>query len=186
MSTPSDPYNTPGDNDRSDLPSFQPGAADNWPPMPGAKPEPPSSILNAVKLMFVGAGLSALGVIVALFTIDSTREQIVEDNPEFTSGEIDTAVNVGIAIAVIIGLIGVGLWIWMALTNQRGLSWARIVATVLGGLNVLFSLIGLISTSGLAIVLSVVNIALAGSIIWLLFRQESSQFYEAVSASKRT
>ena len=35
------------------------------------------------------------------------------------------------------GLIGVALWILMAVFNGRGASWARIVATVLGGISVL-------------------------------------------------
>jgi len=186
MSTPSDPYNTPpGENNQGDLPSFQPGAADNQPPMPGVAPEPPQSILNAVKLMFVGAGLSALGIILALISTDGIRDQIADADTGLTSDELDTAVTVFIGFTIFVGLVAVALWIWMARANRRGASWARTVATVLGALNILFTLYGLTQATGLTTVVSLATIALAAFIIWFLFRPESSQYYEAVSASRR-
>lgn len=180
MSTPPDPYNAPGDDNPNDLPSFQPGA-DAGQPAPAARPEPPSSILNAVKLMFVGAGLSALGIIFSFTTTDQIRDQLAESDSSLTGDDLDTAVNISIGVAIFVGLIAIGLWIWMALANRRGASWARIVATVLGGLNILFTLFGLTQATGLTTVVSLVSIVLAAVIIWLLFRPESSQYYNAVS-----
>lgn len=185
MSTPPDPYNTPGDDDRSDLPSFQPGADANQPPVPATRPEPPSSILNAVRLMFVGAGLSALGIIFAIATTDSMRDQLVDADPDLSGSDLDAAVTIGVGVAVVIGLIGIGLWIWMALANKRGLSWARIVATVLGGLNILLTLFSLIQATTGSAIISLITIALAAVIIWLLFRPESSQYYNAVAEYRR-
>ena len=41
------------------------------------------------------------------------------------------------AFAVVIGILAVGLWIWMARANAKGRTWARVVASVLFGLNTL-------------------------------------------------
>jgi hypothetical protein len=182
MSTPSDPYNTPSDDNQSELPSFQPGAGESM-PTPGTRPEPPSRILTAVKLMFVGAALSAIGIIFVLLTTDTMRDQLADNDPELTADELDTLVASSVAGSVIFGVVAIGLWIWMALANKRGVSWARVVATVLGGLNILFTLISLvlIPSSGLSLIVSLATIALAAVILWLLFRPESSEYYNAVT-----
>lgn len=178
MSTPYDPYSTPGDDDRGDLPEF-PGGSDDV-PKPAAKPEPPSSIVNAVRLMFVGAALSALGVILSVAATDQIREQLAEGDAGLTGDELDAGVALFVGLWVVFGIVAIALWIWMALANKRGLSWARIVAAVLGGLNILVTLLGLTQAGGFSAV-ALVTIALAALIIWLLFRPESSQYYNAVA-----
>ncbi|HEY8543716.1 MAG TPA: hypothetical protein VIL36_01665 [Acidimicrobiales bacterium] len=137
----------------------------------------------AVRLMQVGAALSVLGIIFAFLSKDALRDQVIEDNPSFTSSEVDTAVNVGIAFGVVIGLIGAGVWLWMASANGQGKAWARTVATVLGGLNVLFTLIGIAGgqSTGLSIVASLIGIVLAVAILFYLYRPDSNQYYDRMS-----
>ena len=115
--------------------------------------------------------LSAIGIVVTLFQIDYIRDQIEDDNPSFTSSEVDSAVAVGIGFAVVIGLIGVGLWLWMASANGQGKSWARIVATVLGALNVVGAIFSLAVTPATAVsaVLTIVSLILAVVILVLLY-----------------
>ncbi|MDQ3415985.1 MAG: hypothetical protein M3474_02570 [Actinomycetota bacterium] len=69
----------------------------------------------------------------------------------------------------------------MAWKNGQGRSWARIVATVLAGINVLFTAFGLASgnVAPVASILSVVKLILAIVIVVLLWRKESSAFYAA-------
>ena len=61
----------------------------------------------------------------------------------------------------------------------------RIVATVLGGLNILWTLLGFVggNLTPLSLVVSLINLALAGYILYLLWRPESTQLYEANSPS---
>jgi hypothetical protein len=152
------------------------------PDVPVAPPaEQPSSIRTAVRLMYVGAALSVVGIVVALASRDAMRDRIADDRPELSQSEIDTALNVGMAFVVVGGLIGVGLWLWMAYTNGQGKSWARIVATVLGGLNVVFTLLGLPNQTAVGLVFALVGLALAAAILIFLWRPESSRFYEARS-----
>jgi hypothetical protein len=101
------------------------------------RPEPPASVLNAVKLMYAGAAVSAISLIVSLSTIGSLRNTIRSRDPSYTQTQIHSAEVVVVAFAVIVGLISVGLWVWMASANKAGKNWARITASVFFGLNTL-------------------------------------------------
>lgn len=147
--------------------------------------ELPSSIVAAVKLMYVGAGLSALGIVFSLTTRDTIRDRIAEDDPGLAADELTGRATMATGQGVVIGLIAIGLWLWMARANQHGLDWARIVATVLGVLNVVFTLFNLSQTTGFGVVLNVVSIGLAGAILWLLYRSDSSSYYAARSSPAR-
>ncbi len=131
--------------------------------------------------MYVGAVLAVLGVLVLLVSRDTLRDDIADDRPELTSSELDTAIAVTTVVAVVGAVIGVALWLWMASANGQGKSWARIVASVLGGLNVLFTLTGLATNpqTAASLVFSLVGLVLAAVILVLLWRPESSRFYEA-------
>jgi sorbitol-specific phosphotransferase system component IIBC len=150
-----------------------------------AQATPPPPLLTAVRLMYVGAALSAIFLIIGLAQADSLRDQIADDQPELSADELDAAVAIGTAFAVIIGLISVGLWIWMAVMNRKGRSWARVVATVLGGLNIVFTLIGLTQNTGIGTIVNLISIVLAAAILWLLYRPESSAYYAAMSGPRR-
>ncbi|HEV7761656.1 MAG TPA: hypothetical protein VGO78_21770, partial [Acidimicrobiales bacterium] len=140
----------------------------------------PSSIGLAVKLMWVGAAISAIGIVVAFFQRDELRDQLREADSTLTSSELDTAVSVGLTFVGIIGVISIALWIWMATTNGQGRSWARTVATVLGGLNVVFTALGFLGDqlTPLNVGFSILGIALAVTILVLLYRPESNKYFE--------
>ena len=117
--------------------------------------------------------------------IDAIRDAIEDSDDTLTSSEVDTLVNVSIGSAVVAGLVGVGLWVWMAVKNGQGRSWARVVATVLGALNIVFTLLGLAGGTATAVTLvsSLVSLVLAGVILYLLYRPESTRFYDFRSRS---
>lgn len=165
-------------------PPSGPWVSDNLPPHPmsGYQPEPveqPATIANAVKLMYVGAAVGVISTIVTITQLSSIRDTIEDDNPSFTASEVDLAVTFAVATTVAGGLIGLALWIWMAVKNGQGRSWARVVATVFGALNVAFTLLGMAGgVTALGLVFSIVSLALAGVILYLLYRPESSRFYD--------
>lgn len=144
----------------------------------------PAPIALAVKLMYAGAALSAIGALLTLLQRSAIEDSILDADSSLTESELDSAVAVAMAFGVVIGLIGAGIWLWMASANGRGRRWARTVASVLGGLNVLFTLLGLAgmnSSTGLSNVMSMVSAVLAAVIIYLLWRPESTRFYDARS-----
>ena len=165
-----------------------PWASDNLPQNPMAyAPRPdvpqPTSILQAVRLMYVGAALSAVSVLLGFTQTDAMREAVEDSSPTLSESEVDTAVTIGMGFAVVFGLVGIGLWIWMAVMNGQGKSWARVVATVFGGLSVVGTLLTLAGggATTLAIVTNLLSLALAAVILFLLYRPESSRYYEAKS-----
>jgi len=146
---------------------YQPG----WqPPTPSG---PPPSIQRAVMLMYVGAGLEALGLIFDLITHKGS-----------TAADIPGA------------LIGIGLWVWMAQANRAGKGWARITSTVFFGIDCLVLLlllagVGLVLHSAsssakpilvLAVVAGVVTWGIGLATIVLLWKRESSEYYAAMKA----
>jgi len=141
----------------------------------------------AVRLMWAGAALAALGVVVTLLTLgtfkDNVRDQLAESDSSLTESDIDTAFNLVVTMVLIFGILGVGLWLWMAWKNGNGRSWARIVATVLGGINIAFTLLSLVqgTSPGLSVLLSLLSLALAVTILVLIWRKESTAFYQARS-----
>jgi hypothetical protein len=78
----------------------------------------------------------------------------------------------------------IGLWVWMAWANRRGRFWARIVATVLFGLDTL-RLIVPVRQLNLTVNLVVeILIWLVGlSAIILIWSRDSSAYYQAVSVT---
>jgi hypothetical protein len=157
-------------------------------PSPGQMPEPvrpeaPDSVLTAVKLMYAGAVVSALSLIVGVVTIGSLKSALRTANPSYTSTQLHTAEVAAIAIIIVLGLLGIGLWLWMAWANKRGANWARITATVFFGLDTLSLLAGFARPEALFSRLVGLLIWLIGlGAIVLLWRRESSAFFTAAKA----
>ncbi len=110
------------------------------------------------------------------------RAAIKTASPKLTSGQVHAALVAGVAIAVIGGFIGVGLWLWMAWANRAGKRWARIVATVLFALSTL-NVITLVARPHalLSLILGLlVWLAGLGAIV-MIWQRESSAYFQAAS-----
>lgn len=154
-------------------------------PPPG-DPEKPTSIVAAVALMWVGAALSLIGIALTVLFTDEVREEIERQDSGLTASEVDTAVTVGIIFAVVLGLIGVGLWVMNAVFTSKGHGWARIVASVLYAFNLIFSLIGLAQPApALSRVSSLVGLLVATGAIVALWLAPSSRFFTESEQARR-
>jgi hypothetical protein len=188
-STPPPPPPPPGEGEgpgqHQGMPSSMPGMP-SYESAPAAAPvERPASIAQAVKLMYVGAALSLLGIIVTLLEKDAIRDSVRNSSAgkTMTPDQLDSAVTLGMVSGIVAGLIGVGLWLWMASANGKGRKWARIVATVFFAFSVLNFLGSFLQpTPALSRILGIVMLALGAYILYLLYRPESTQYYEAQSA----
>jgi len=137
----------------------------------------------AVKLMWAGAALTVLGVVLGLTRTEGIRQELsTQQLPAGTT--LDAAVTAAIVGTIAVGLLSVVLWVLMAVMNRRGKPWARIVATVLGVVNVLVNLYAILEEAGgrpsISLVSGVVSLLLAAVVIFLLWRPESSRWYEAM------
>ena len=151
------------------------------------QPQAPKSVLNAVKLMYVGAALSVIGLIVGLTAIGSLKRAIEQarinaHQPPLTPSQLHTAEVAGVAFIILTGLIGVGLWLWMARMNGAGRSWARVVASVLFGLNTLSVLTSLARPSaGVTRIFGLLVWLVGMGAIVLLWQRDSSDYYKGQS-----
>ena len=147
-----------------------------------ARPEPPPSVVMAVRLMYAGAVVSALSLVVGLVTISSLRNSLHKADPSLTSTQLHNLQTVVVVGSVVIGLIGIGLWVWMAVTNKAGKSWARIVATVLFVLDTLLLLLGVARAGAAAgTLVSILTWLIGGGAILFLWRRDASEYFTAQS-----
>jgi uncharacterized membrane protein YiaA len=135
--------------------------------------------------MLVGAGLAVLSFFVAQTQRDEIRDLIADDNPSYSQTELDDQMDAWTVRNVTAAIFGVGLWIWMAQMNGKGRSWARIVASVLGGINLLLTFLVVAAGvfTALGLVQAVVNVTLAATILILLYRPASNRYYDEMSGS---
>jgi hypothetical protein len=160
---------------------YQPSPSAGQTPEP-MYPGPPASVVMAVRLMYAGAVVSALSLIVGLATIGSLRTSLHKNDPRLTATQLHNLQTVVVVGSVAIGVISVGLWVWLALMNKAGKSWARIVATVLFGLDTLFLLLG-VARGGAAAgtLVSILTWLIGLGAIIYLWRRDASEYFTAQS-----
>ena len=160
--------------------SYQPyptgGAAEPEP----QRPAPPTPVLQAVKLMYAGAIVSAVSLIITLVTVGSLKTAIHNADPSLSASKLHSAEVAAVAVAIIFGLIGIGLWLWMAYANKAGKNWARITATVFFGLDTLSVLTSFRQAEPILSRLISILVWLIGlGAIVLLYQRESSAYFSA-------
>jgi hypothetical protein len=150
---------------------------------PPARSQPPASVRAAVKLMFVGAGLEVVALLVAVTTVSTLKSALLKANRNYTAAQLHNVAAARTTALVLGALITIALWLWMAWANDRGRRWARIVAAVLFTINTLDLLLSID-------VVHAIGTVIIGAVIWvvglaaivLLFRKESAPFYRQGSA----
>lgn len=148
---------------------------------PPAQIAQPQSLKLAVRLMQAG-GVLALLSLLSVFVLRGQLEDQLKDSG-LTQSQVDSALAIGMGVGVVFGLLGAALWFWMAYANGKGKKWARIVATVFFGISVL----GLLSTliqEGTVVgkVLQVVQFLIGLGAIIMMYKPESTQYYNQQSA----
>jgi hypothetical protein len=135
---------------------YQPYPGGDQPPQqsgqvgqPGAlvRPPIPPSVARAVQVMYLGAVASLIGIIIELLTRHSLRTFIADhstrNGKRLTAAQVADTYHAELIVLVVVGLIGVGLWIWMARSNKAGKNWARITSTVFFAIDTLGAIGGL-------------------------------------------
>jgi len=163
---------------------YQPHASAGQVPEP-VRPGPPASVVMAVRLMYAGAVVSALSLIVGLVTIGSLRSSLHKAQPSLTPAQLHSLQSVVVVGSIFIGVISIGLWVWMALMNRAGKSWARIVASVLFGLDTLFLLAGVARAGAAAgTLVSVLTWLIGLFAVVFLWRRDATEYFNAASGPR--
>jgi hypothetical protein len=140
--------------------------------------DPPRSVVMAVRLMYAGAAITAIGVVISIIAVLTGQDSLRASHQNATVAQLHATQNALIAVAVISGLLEIGAWIFMARLNRAGLKWARIVATVLLGLGTLNMILRLTSGGGVSNLLYTVVTWLAGAgAVYFLWQRESNDYF---------
>lgn len=113
-------------------PMFTGAGSSRYPPAaqtPG--PRPPSSIVNAVRLMYAGAASAVVNAIVGAAAVYGIVHQILAKEPGASPNTVHTVTAFDVSLVVFFGLAGTALWLWMAHANSSGRPWARVLSGVL-------------------------------------------------------
>jgi hypothetical protein len=157
--------------------------------------EPPATVRRAVRFMQVGAiggALSLLFNVIGSFSLKSnmmTANAAKLKDHQVTASQISSTATALIIYTIVVGLISIGLWLWMARMNAAGRNWARITASVLFALwslytySVIGELHGGVTITATLIVSMVLIIALwviGVATIYQLWRPASTAYFKAV------
>jgi hypothetical protein len=153
----------------------------------------PPSLRAAVGLMYLGAVLQVIAGVILFVVVSRLREdgdvhdafadelrRAGRDESQVQS-LIDGSVSAW-RVGIVLGtLVFTALWLLLARTTARGLRWARIAATVLGFLALIssvYTLLGAVNPG------SIIVLVLVAAILLLLYRPETSAYFEAASARR--
>jgi hypothetical protein len=144
------------------------------------RPAAPATVVNAVKLMYAGAAVSTISLIVSLVSIGGTKAQIRKARHSLTVTQVNQLNTFIIALALLSGIVGIALWLWMARANSQGKNWARIVSTVLFCLATL-DLVGVVGEpkTVLGLIFPVLTWLIGVATVFLLWRAPSSAFFKS-------
>jgi hypothetical protein len=158
-------------------------------PAGAAEPAVPGTVRRAVWLMYAGAGTMTVFFITALATMSGFKNAVIAANKSaknpMTPSQINNYVNAYTLYVIVIGLISIGLWLWMARMNARGRNWARVTATIL------FCLwtINTVGVAGTRVVESAVFPVLAWLIgavaVFFLWRRDSGEFFGSAGPGRK-
>jgi hypothetical protein len=147
------------------------------------RPPIPPSVTNAVRVMYVGALTSLLGIVIDIVTVGATKTAIEKKSPNLTVTQVSNLQHTLVAGFVIGGVIGCAVWIILARLCQAGKNGARITGTALFGLATLDTLVG----AAVAPVAGVVRIW--AIVVWLvgltavvfLWQRSSTAFFKGTA-----
>jgi hypothetical protein len=147
---------------------------------PTQRPPAPPSILTAVKVMYVGAATSVLGIVIDLLTVGATKTAIAKRSPNLSASQINSSQHVLVASFIVAGLIAAAVWIVLARASAAGHNWARITGTVLFALSTVDTIGGLAApVAGTVKIWALVVWLVALAAIVFLWRRSSTAYFKA-------
>jgi hypothetical protein len=143
----------------------------------------PASVLNAVRIMYVGAATSILGIVIDVLTVGATKKAIERRSHHLSVSQINSSQHVLVIAFIIGGLIGAVVWFFLARSCLAGQNWARITGTVLFGLATVDTLGGLSAPIAGAVKIWAILVWLIGlTAVVFLWRRSSTESFKATPA----
>jgi hypothetical protein len=150
--------------------------------MPEVRPPTvPPSVANAVKVMYVGAAASVLGIIVDILTVSATKTAIEKRSPHLSVSQVNSTQHVLIGGFIVAGLIGAAAWIFIARSCRGGHSWARVTGTVLFAISTINTIAGVAAPEAVVVKVWAFVVWLVGlTAVYFLWQRSSSDFFNGI------
>jgi hypothetical protein len=144
-------------------------------------PSVPPSITNAVRIMYAGAVISIIGIVIDILTVNATKSAIEKKSPHLSASQLTSDQHALVAGFIVSGAIAAAAWIFIALKCRVGRNWARLTGTVLFAIATIDLLGAAIAPeAGLVKIWSLV-VWLAGlAAVILLWRRSSTEFFQGM------
>jgi hypothetical protein len=141
--------------------------------------ERPTTVRAGIGALVASLLLGLISSIVSFSDLDALIDQTLESTSD--PAVTEDVIRSGIVVGAVVGLLIVGLQVLFLWFAWKGRNWARIVLWVLGGISVLFGLIGLAAGStestGFLTSLGWFQLLLTAAGLVLLARQPSNDWY---------
>jgi hypothetical protein len=129
----------------------------------------PRHVQISVILMYAGAFVSAASALVVIFASKAPLHKAIEESlrrrkEPVTPERVEQMANSTVTMLIIASLVAAAVWVAVAFFTSRQQNWARMVATVLGVLNI-FATFVLFGTTVQQLLLLVIGIA-AVAFLW--------------------
>jgi hypothetical protein len=149
--------------------------------MPSAeRPSVPSSVRNAVTVMYVGAAASVIHAILYVVTASATKTAYADKHPNLSATKITAGARALDFSGAVGGVIAAALFIWIAVMCLRGRNWARITGTVFFGIGVLGAVAGLaLAVGAVDKIFEFVVVLIGLGAIILLWQGSSSEYFRS-------
>jgi hypothetical protein len=144
---------------------------------PPASTDPPRSVVIATRLMYAGAAVTAIGVVISIIAVLTGQDSLRASHPGATVAQLHATQNALIADAVVSGVLEIGAWIVMARVNLAGLRWARVVATVLLGLGTLNLIYRVTGGGAVNLGYTAVTWLVGAGAVFFLWQRESNVYF---------
>ena len=158
-----------------------------WMRLRPSVPRSARTVRAAVRLMYAGAAVSTVNLILLLALIADIEIYHAILGHHLTAAQVSQASTPFITTVILWDLIPIAVWLWMAWACGRGRNWARTVSTVLFGaatLNLTSAFNWLPPGNHLTLVpmfygptLPVLYWLAGLAVVWLLWRPASSAFF---------
>jgi hypothetical protein len=149
-------------------------------------PRSARTVRAAVRLMYVGAAISTVNLIMLLAVIAVIKAYHVVLGHSLTAAQVSQLNALAIAVWIVWSVVPIALWLWMARATGCGRNWARILSTVLFGFATL-DLTGVFGPPGIRLSLvpvvfgptvPVLTWLVGIAVVWLLWRPASRPFFK--------
>jgi hypothetical protein len=142
------------------------------------RPDPPASLLRAVKVMYAGALLFAVHAVIYVVTAGAQKSAIARRYPHLTAHHLATLSHITVITGTVLGAIGAIAFVWIARSCLKGRNGARITGTVFLAIAVLgavYDFTSPLTTLNLTFVVLEVVTGLAAVV--LLWQRRSSAYF---------